>query len=294
MGLLRIRSFESQHSPKRTRLPTGSRGYPVRVGPVPTSRVGIYRREVRAELARVWENVYDWEHLPWLHRAAFSRIELVDRGSWGWRARVGLAPEESGQEILLELRTERDAGRYVARTLEGPGAGTEIWTRLEPRGERTGIEVSFCVPGVAAQQAAAVGAAFERLYARLWDEDEAMMRLRTQELARSAEPATAALRVALGPRDSLLAKLPLVLEVGGERIRLLRLGDELVAHSARCPHWLGPLDQAPVEDGCVRCPWHGYCFDLRTGASADGRRLRLAPAPRVEIDAEGRVALVRP
>jgi nitrite reductase/ring-hydroxylating ferredoxin subunit len=39
-----------------------------------------------------------------------------------------------------------------------------------------------------------------------------------------------------------------------------------------------------VEDGCVRCPWHGYRFDLRTGLSADGRGLRLAPAPEVRVD----------
>ncbi|TFG95091.1 MAG: Rieske (2Fe-2S) protein [Myxococcales bacterium] len=259
-----------------------------------TTRVGVYRREVRADLPRVWENVYDWEHLPWLHHAAFSQIELVDQGSWGWRARVGLAPKQQGQVILLELRTEREAGRYVARTLEGPGAGTEIWTRLEARGAHTGIEVAFCVPGVASQHVAGVGAAFERLYARLWDEDEAMMQRRTQELSRLDRAAAPALRVALGPQAPLLERLPLVLEVGGEKVRLVRIGDEIVAHSARCPHWLGPLEDASIEDGCVRCPWHGYRFDVRTGASADGRHLRLSPAPRVEIDAEGGVALVRP
>jgi nitrite reductase/ring-hydroxylating ferredoxin subunit len=60
-----------------------------------------------------------------------------------------------------------------------------------------------------------------------------------------------------------------------------------------CTHLLGPLGEAPVEDGCVTCPWHGYRFDVRTGRSADGRRLRLSPAPRVEVDAEsGRVRLV--
>ena len=266
----------------------------MRVDPAATTRVGVYRREVRADLSRVWENVFDWEHLPWLHRAAFSHIELVLRGSWGWRARVGLAPAETGRVILLELRTEREAGRYVARTLEGPGAGTEIWTRLEPRGAHTGIEIAFCVPGVASEHAAAVGAAFERLYARLWDEDEAMMLRRTQELSRPRDPAAPAARVALGPLARLRERLPLVLDVGGVRVRLVQFGDEIVAHSARCPHWLGPLEDAPLEDGCVRCPWHGYRFDVRTGASADGRRLHLAPAPRVEVDAEGRVALVRP
>jgi nitrite reductase/ring-hydroxylating ferredoxin subunit len=266
----------------------------VHVEPAATTQVAVYRREVRAELSRVWENVYDWEHLPWLHRAAFSRIELVDRGPWGWRARIGLAPEQEGREILLELRTERDAGRYVSRTLAGPGAGTEIWTALEPRGATTGLEVAFCVPGVAPHQVAGVGAAYLRLYARLWDEDEVMMLRRTAELARGAASAARASRVALGARADLLRRLPLVLEFAGERVRLLRIDDEIVAHGARCPHWLGPLEDAPLEDGCIRCPWHGYRFDPRTGASADGRHLRLPAAPRVEVDERGMVALVRP
>ena len=269
-----------------------ARGYRMPVGESEPMRVGTHRREVRAALARVWENVLDWEHLPWLHAFAFSGIDLVDRGAWGWRARVGLAPAQPRREILLELRTERDAGRYVARTLEGPGAGTEIWTRLEPRGEDTGIEVAFHVPGVAPEHAAAVGSAFERLYARLWDQDEAMMQRRAQQLAHGARGTPPGARAALGPLAALLPRLPLVLDFAGEPVRLVRLGDEVVAHSARCPHWLGPLEDAPVEEGCVRCPWHGYRFDVRSGASADGRSLRLAPAPRVEVDAAGEVALV--
>jgi nitrite reductase/ring-hydroxylating ferredoxin subunit len=255
------------------------------------TRVGVHRREVRADVARVWENVLDWEHLPWLHRTSFSRVELVDSGAWGWRARVGLAPAESEREILLELRTWRDAGRYVARTLEGPGAGTEIWTQLAPRSAHTGIEVDFFVPGVAPAGAAALGAAYERLYARLWDEDEAMMVRRARELARVSPPAERPARVALGPEAELRRRLPLLVELGGFGYRVVEVEGELLAHATRCPHRLGPLEDAPIEDGRIRCPWHGYRFDLRSGASCDGRRLRLAPAPRVAIDAEGEVAL---
>jgi nitrite reductase/ring-hydroxylating ferredoxin subunit len=255
------------------------------------TRVARYRREVGADVERVWENVLDWEHLPWLHRTSFSRIELVASDARGWRARIGLAgPAAAG--ILLELRTERDAGRYVSRTLAGPGAGTEIWTELHPRGARTGIEVEFHVPGVAAERAPSVRAAFERLYARLWDEDEAMMARRTRELARLGQPHPPATPVALGPLAELRGRLPLLVELGGERFRVVEAGGELLAHPTRCPHWLGPLEEAPVEDGSLRCPWHGYRFDLRSGASCDGRRLRLAPAPRLRIDAAGEVTLV--
>ena len=47
--------------------------------------VATYRRTVAASLERVVENVLDWEHLPWLHRASFSSVELVDAGESGWR-----------------------------------------------------------------------------------------------------------------------------------------------------------------------------------------------------------------
>ena len=34
--------------------------------------VAVYRRRIGASLERVWENVRDWEHLPWLHRQSFA------------------------------------------------------------------------------------------------------------------------------------------------------------------------------------------------------------------------------
>jgi nitrite reductase/ring-hydroxylating ferredoxin subunit len=51
----------------------------------------------------------------------------------------------------------------------------------------------------------------------------------------------------------------------------------LVAHGTICPHWLGPLEDAVPQNGRLRCPWHGYLFDVRTGTSVDGRGYRLAP-----------------
>ncbi len=251
-------------------------------------RVAVYRRTIRASLARAWENVLDWEHLPWLHSGSFIGIERVDSGSWGWRARVGLQPAKLRQQILLELRVERPEGCYVARTLEGPGAGTEIWTRLEPEEEhRTRVEVEFLVPGVSEQSAPDAGAAFARLYTQLWDEDEAMMVRREALLSRPRAGRRAPRQsVALGSPDAVRAKLPFCVEVGGRSFRVVEVEGELLAHSTVCPHQLGPLEQAEVEDGCVRCPWHGYRFDLRNGRSRDHDRLRLEAAPRVEVDGD--------
>jgi nitrite reductase/ring-hydroxylating ferredoxin subunit len=253
--------------------------------------VAVYRREVRASLDRVWENVLDWEHLPWLHRQSFRSIECLDAGSEGWRARVGLT--QPGQEILLEVRLERPALRYLARTLEGPGRGTEIWTRLAPSTpDRTRIEVEFLLPGLRPEQRDALGLAYLQLYALLWDQDESMMERRSQRLA--ARPAAERSGpLSLGPLAALRARLPLTVELAGRGFRVLEADGELLAHATECPHRLGPLEDAACEDGSLRCPWHGYRFDLRTGRSADGRRLRLAPAPRVVIDPESSEVTLR-
>ncbi len=257
-----------------------------RPGESPLTSVVVYRREVRASLDRIWENVLDWEHLPWLHRESFSRIECLQAGRDGWRAKVGLAPAKTGQEILLELVLERPALRYVARTLAGPGRGTEIWTRLEPSApDRTQIEVEFLLPGVRPGQRDALGRAYLQLYALLWDQDESMMTRREAQLAARPEGAPPG-SLSLGRLAALRERLPLTVELGGRDFRVVELAGELLAHATVCPHRLGPLQDAALEDGCLRCPWHGYRFDLRTGRSADGRRLRLAPAPRVVIDPE--------
>jgi nitrite reductase/ring-hydroxylating ferredoxin subunit len=252
-----------------------------------TSRtcVAVYRRCVRASLEQVWENVHDWEHLPWLHSASFSRIDLVDSGPWGWRATVELEPA-TGSALELELVRDTHEDRYVARTLSGPGAGTEIWTSLAPQGDdHTEVEVEFHVPSVAAADVAAIGAAFTQLYTRLWDEDEAMIRHRSERLAAcreldAAEPEDRE----LGTLEELRARVPLIVEFGGRRFRIVADADELVVHACDCPHRLGPLDEAVVEAGRIRCPWHGYEFGLRDGASTDGRGLRLRSAPRLLID----------
>ena len=44
-----------------------------------------WRREVRAGIERIWENVFDWEHLPVLHEMYFNAVEQIEIGDWGWR-----------------------------------------------------------------------------------------------------------------------------------------------------------------------------------------------------------------
>ena len=256
------------------------------------TRVATYRRAVGASAERVWENVRDWEHLPYLHASSFRSIALEEAGAWGWRARIGLHPSA---EIVLELRIEADAPRYVSRTLEGAGAGSEIWTTVTPEApQRTAIEVEFWLPGIAPDSAAALGAAYQTLYAKLWDEDESMMVRRARELTRTHERDGAPGRVALGPERALRARLPHCVAWRGRTFRIVDLDGELVVHATTCPHSLGPLDAAKVEASAITCPWHGWRFDIRSGKALDGRRARLEAAPRIESDPDGKLWLSEP
>jgi nitrite reductase/ring-hydroxylating ferredoxin subunit len=244
-----------------------------------------YTREVRAGIERIWENVPDWEHLPALHDIYFNHVALIDIGSWGWRVELTKTPGTTDRRMLLELQIDRAKARYRVRTLAGDGMGTEIWTLLEALGpQRTAIEVRFYLPEQRPEKLAALGEKYRSSYARLWDQDEAMMVRREALLARSrTRSGVSGASLRIGSLSEL--RLPLLVELEGEPFRILELeGGELVAHSTICPHWLGPLDEAVPENGVLRCPWHGYLFDLRTGASADGRRCRFAPAPSVVVD----------
>jgi nitrite reductase/ring-hydroxylating ferredoxin subunit len=259
----------------------------------------VYEREIGASLERVWENVYDWAHLPFLHSEAFSAIERLASGEWGWHARIGIGGNDRAAkgdaEIELELVTDREKLCYVSRTLVGPGAPSEIWTHLDPvADDRTAIRVEFCVSPVPKEALERIGEGFVSLYTLLWDQDEDMMQTREAALAKDHSVGRRAgdSSVSLGALDSLRGKLPLTVDFDGQTYRVVELDGELIVHGTECPHLLGPLDETEIVDGKIVCPWHGYAFDVRRGRSCDGRGLSLAKAPAVEIDpASGNVEL---
>jgi nitrite reductase/ring-hydroxylating ferredoxin subunit len=220
--------------------------------------LGTYRRVIRASVERIWENVLDWEHLPWLHHGSFESIVPLAAGAGGWRADVVLA---GGSHAEIEVVLDRPRLRYLTRTLGGAGAGSEIETLLAPAGsDATSIEVDFRVPGVASGEKDAYFGFYHALYAQLWDEDESMMRQRQAYLDERLNP-----RAQSGEPS---------------RVRRVVVDGVEVEFSASCPHLGGPLDDALVEDGCVTCPWHGYRFDVRTGRCLSGQAFTLKTACR--------------
>ncbi len=249
--------------------------------------IATYRRELPVGLERMYENAIDWEHLPFLHRTSFARIERHDSGAWGFRARLWPQPYDERRSFIIELKLDRDCHRWITSTLEGPGTGTEIWTHaFELAERRTLVVVDFFVPGAEGERAANLAEYYRALYALLYDEDVAMMAERQAQLdlRASAFERRTPQRVTLGKLDKLRVSLPLEVEFGGQSFRVIELDGALVAHAAVCPHRLGPLGAGRVERGIIECPWHGYRFDLRTRRCLNAANLELAPAPRVRID----------
>jgi 3-phenylpropionate/trans-cinnamate dioxygenase ferredoxin subunit len=82
-----------------------------------------------------------------------------------------------------------------------------------------------------------------------------------------------------------------LLEVGRHRIGVFRIEDEFYALADRCPHRGAPLCSAgevatPIEASgetltigpplsVVRCPWHKWDFEIRTGQCTVDPRLRV-------------------
>ena len=199
--------------------------------------VAVYERTVRASLDRVWENVLDWEHLPWLHRTTFGHIHLLAASRDGWRAETRL--RAGGAPFVIDVALDRPHLLYHSRTTEGPGAGTDIVTTLTPKAEHeTHIHVEFLLPDIPPEHRDTLGAGYVHVYTRLWDEDESMM-MRRQALL-----------------DGRLA----------ERVRDVNIDGITCRFSTTCTHLGGPLDDADVDaNGVVTCPWHGHRFDVRTG-----------------------------
>jgi thiamine pyrophosphate-dependent acetolactate synthase large subunit-like protein/nitrite reductase/ring-hydroxylating ferredoxin subunit len=61
-----------------------------------------------------------------------------------------------------------------------------------------------------------------------------------------------------------------VVVVDGHSLAVSRCGGRLGALDNRCPHQGGPLGEGSIENGWLRCPWHGYDYDPTTGMPPPG------------------------
>jgi nitrite reductase/ring-hydroxylating ferredoxin subunit len=78
--------------------------------------------------------------------------------------------------------------------------------------------------------------------------------------------------------------------VNGREIALFNVGGKIYATTNTCPHAGGPLGEGDLEGTVVTCPWHGWQFDVTTGASPVNPK---AKVPTYEIKIEGEDVLVK-
>jgi len=58
--------------------------------------------------------------------------------------------------------------------------------------------------------------------------------------------------------------------VDGRSLAVARCGGRVGALDNHCPHQGGPLGEGSIENGLLRCPWHGYDYDPLTGVPPEG------------------------
>lgn len=208
-------------------------------------QVAEYRRDLGANLDRMFENALDWEHLPFVHAQTFSKITIVEERSSGWRANVDMV---AGGELLIDLELERDIGHWTTDSFAGDTLIGRIVTHATANGtDGCRVDISFQLPKVDEAQRKGFADYYPALYAMLYDEDEEMMIARAEVIARG--PAALAER-----RTATLAD--------GHKVSIPRY----------CPHLGLPLDAEPDGDGTITCPWHGYRFDIADGQCVSGAK----------------------
>lgn len=272
--------------------------------------LGNYVRRLRVSMARMMENALDWEHLPHVHASSFAAIDVLEAGPWGWRARAlpATAAEDAdasddGDTVAsrwqrLELLLDAERHYWATTVLAGPAASIEIHTQATVIAEdEIEVDVRFYssveIPDAEVPVYLDV---LQQQYALLYDEDDRLMRGRQAALdarvrARNAPTQTRGNTVLVGSLAELARDEPVSVDTAQGRYCVRHYQGRWIAHSAVCPHLLGPLDAGPVApDGSITCPWHGYRFDVVTGQSLGGRCRALAPAPAL-LEREGSLYL---
>ncbi|MEX2126076.1 MAG: FAD-dependent oxidoreductase [Woeseia sp.] len=72
--------------------------------------------------------------------------------------------------------------------------------------------------------------------------------------------------------------------VGDANVLVAQREGRLLAVSAKCTHYGGPLDKGLIVGGTVRCPWHHARFDLDTGEAVGAPALNAVSCWRVEVE----------
>ena len=103
----------------------------------------------------------------------------------------------------------------------------------------------------------------------------------------------------IGKTDEIPTDKPMIIDINGVSIGVVKKSGKYYAMRNLCPHRLAPLCKGTIdgtmipskpkelkfamEDQVIRCPWHGWEFDLETGHALFGISSRKATVYPVEV-----------
>jgi 3-phenylpropionate/trans-cinnamate dioxygenase ferredoxin component len=92
-----------------------------------------------------------------------------------------------------------------------------------------------------------------------------------------------ATRVKVGASADLPPGQARVVEAAGKVIALVNAGGQFYAVNNACLHRGGPVGEGELEGLVLTCPWHGWRWDVKTGASVNNPAMKLTCYP-VTVD----------
>ncbi len=199
-------------------------------------------------LPAVWRSGVE----PWIDPDGADKasiVEIIQKCPSGALSYLEASKQETDFHESAEIQVSRDGPYYVRGHVElkdcdfGEGASSEHYV--------------LCRCGHSRNKPFCDGSHW---YAGFHDE-EAL----TISKAARASTALEETWVTVGSSQDFAEGEVHALAVGERQAMVVRDGGKLFALDGRCPHQGGPLGEGALCDGALRCPWHGYDFELRSG-----------------------------
>lgn len=86
-------------------------------------------------------------------------------------------------------------------------------------------------------------------------------------------------RVRVAQVSSVAAGEGCVVDAGGRSLALFNVAGTYYAIDNACAHRGGPLGEGDLDGRIVICPWHGWRWDVTTGANANNPAVKMACFP---------------
>lgn len=241
----------------------------------------------------------DLLHGRWLGHPVHPLMVQVPIGSWLSAAVLDLRPGRSRESRLL-------IGFGLAAAAPAALAGWTDWAELHRKQQRVGLVHALSNTVAVGLYAASLACrvkgreAAGRTYGFLGMTAVGVGGMLGGHLAyRQASGANHAEEVPhvvsagwhpVGTVDEFPAGRPVRRVVDDVPVLIVReTGGQIHALAERCSHLAGPLAEGTVEDGCVRCPWHGSVFRLSDGWNVRGPATAPQPSFETRITEGGRV-----